>query len=59
MYLCKMDASASCSLGECLPHSSPVIAGVHGRGAGIGSVHEVINDNAHDGWGPLKLPVMQ
>lgn len=47
------------SLEKSFPHSSPVIAGVHGRGAGIGTVHKVINNNAHDRWGPLKVPVMQ
>lgn len=26
--------------------------------AGIGTVHKVINNNAHDRWGPLKVPVM-
>lgn len=49
----------SCSLGKCFSHSSPVIAGMHGRGAGIGTVHKVINNNPHDRWGPLKVPVMQ
>lgn len=39
--------------------SSPVIAGVHGRRAGIGTVHKVINDNPHDRRGPLKLPARQ
>lgn len=42
-----------------ISQSLPVIAGVHGRGAGIGTVNKVINDNPHDRWGPLKLPVMQ
>ena len=59
MGLCKMDVSTSHSLEKSFPHSSPVIAGVHGRGAGIGTVHKVINNNAHDRWGPLKVPVMQ
>lgn len=39
--------------------SSPVIAGMHGRRAGIGAVHKVINDNPHDRRGPLKLPARQ
>lgn len=39
--------------------SSPVIAGMHGRRAGIGTVHKMINDNPHDRRGPLKLPARQ
>lgn len=54
-----MAASAPLQLGQCLSHASPVIAGVRGRGAGIGAVHKVIDDDPHDGGGPLKLPVTQ
>lgn len=39
--------------------SSPVIAGMHGWRAGIGTVHKMINDNPHDRRGPLKLPARQ
>lgn len=39
--------------------SSPVIAGMHGWRAGIGTVHKVINYNPHDRRGPLKLPARQ
>lgn len=39
--------------------SLPVIAGMHGWRAGIGTVHKVINDNPHDRRGPLKLPARQ
>lgn len=39
--------------------SSPVIAGMHGWRAGIGTVHKMINYNPHDRRGPLKLPARQ